>query len=543
MADIFTPNFTIPASNNIFACVWKLTRTMKAAGWTYKASGITALKDTSGTATSDLWGGAADPTTDTYTNISTTTNSGSVSLPQTTITVASTTGFPDSGTISVGTSLGWQDVTYTGRGATTFTGCSGGTGNIANGYPVASGASTIGLDNVAAWIVLSGPETLKIPLSAAPTGTPLRGETITQSTSNAEGELLGYVWDTVGSSGWMAVLPRTGTFDNSNTITGATSTATMTPTGTIIHWNREFMFAKSTSLTDGTIYYICADASGESTQFYSSIASSAAGCTGSVGPAMGGTGNSFPSKGITVRGTGGSTSAVPLVGNLTSNFQNFAQMAATNCIPTTGVSADGSFYLVLSNSTTINSGTGLVFTRLDDTESGDCDPYIVLTPGNSVNYSTWNGTSTTGSISTSYTFSIGNLHSSSAPVFFGYQSRGNGTLDTVNAYTSMPQRDIIASTTYAIMSGGVSLQHRVVNSPATTRPLVLEPLAIYTNGLASVANSTRQYKGRCRWIMLASQGNTYDTYASKTLLAVSVTAASTPCIVIGPYDGTTQTQQ
>lgn len=51
-------------------------------------------------------------------------------LPQTTLTVPSTTGFPSSGTIFVFTSTGRQTVTYTGVTATTFTGCAGGTGVI-----------------------------------------------------------------------------------------------------------------------------------------------------------------------------------------------------------------------------------------------------------------------------------------------------------------------------------------------------------------------------------------------------------------------------
>jgi hypothetical protein len=48
-------------------------------------------------------------------------------LPTGTLTVQSTKGFSDSGTIVVG----GQSVTYTGRTTTTFTGCSGGTGSIA----------------------------------------------------------------------------------------------------------------------------------------------------------------------------------------------------------------------------------------------------------------------------------------------------------------------------------------------------------------------------------------------------------------------------
>ncbi len=57
-------------------------------------------------------------------------------LPQSTINVASTTNFPTSGQILVTTSAGQQRVTYTGVTATTFTGCSGGTGTMTTGNQV-----------------------------------------------------------------------------------------------------------------------------------------------------------------------------------------------------------------------------------------------------------------------------------------------------------------------------------------------------------------------------------------------------------------------
>lgn len=59
--------------------------------------------------------------------------SNGAALPQATINVASTTGFPTSGTIYVTTGAGVQTVTYTGVTATTFTGCSGGTGTMSTG--------------------------------------------------------------------------------------------------------------------------------------------------------------------------------------------------------------------------------------------------------------------------------------------------------------------------------------------------------------------------------------------------------------------------
>lgn len=71
---------------------------------------------------------------------STTIASGSngLSLPQSTINVASTGGFDtsQSGTILVTTGAGVQTVTYTGTTGTSFTGCSGGTGSMTTGNAV-----------------------------------------------------------------------------------------------------------------------------------------------------------------------------------------------------------------------------------------------------------------------------------------------------------------------------------------------------------------------------------------------------------------------
>jgi hypothetical protein len=54
-------------------------------------------------------------------------------LPQATINVVSTGGFPSSGTIAVVTSAGTVPVSYTGTTPTSFTGCTGGTGTMSTG--------------------------------------------------------------------------------------------------------------------------------------------------------------------------------------------------------------------------------------------------------------------------------------------------------------------------------------------------------------------------------------------------------------------------
>lgn len=622
MTNKFSTNFIVPGSANITAVNWKLTRIMKAAGWTYKASSDGYTKDTSGVAANDLWGGNSDPTLDTYSSMTTTVNS-AVTLPQTTITVISTTGFAASGTIRIISTTGWQTVTYTGTTGTTFTGCSGGTGNIFVGNQVGVG-STFSVDNCHGWWVGSGPQTLKIPLNANPGGIPLRGEIVTQATSLAEGELIGFVWDSIGSSGWAVILPHTGTFDNTHTITGSISAATLVPTGTIITYAREISIYKenflqnSSCAENATLYYVCADASAESASLYSSLATTSAqstttttvvsmsgtfvltvasttgfsstgiisvegstgwifvsytgttgttftgctlihptsgagstvagnpvfsGCTAQSGPGIGGTGNLFPVIGIVVRGTGGSSTTTNILGNSSSFTANTnAQIGCVNATPATGVSADGSFYIACTTATS-NQITGFVFTRLDDSEPGDVEPYIWLTTQNNTQ-SAWNRTVMTLSGPTSYIYSNNNIVPSSAlgtttstSAFVGYQARGVSGKDVVSGYYGGLTGNS-STTAYAILAGAVGTT-KLLSHPATVTPIIREQVAIYTDG--TISGTLRHIKGRCRWLSAFSLGSTYDTYDSKSWLIVFPYASpNTFAIAVGPYDGSSQ---
>jgi hypothetical protein len=71
-----------------------------------------------------------------FTSTTIAAGSNGASLPQATINVASTAGFPASGSIAVITSLGMQSVNYSGTTGTSFTGCSGGTGTMSTGNAV-----------------------------------------------------------------------------------------------------------------------------------------------------------------------------------------------------------------------------------------------------------------------------------------------------------------------------------------------------------------------------------------------------------------------
>ena len=624
MANAFATNFAIPATNNSFQLLWKLTRVMKKAGWTVTASSDGYIRDTTGVASADRWGGNADPSADTY--------------PPNSLS-----------------------------------------------------------DTVAGWIVMGGPRTVKIPLSANPTGTFIRGESVTQATSAATGELLGYVWDAVGLSGYAVIMPRTGTFDNSNIVTGALSAATFVPTGTVVVYGREVMFSKSpaASITGGQIFYICADVVSEASQFFSAIAAATTlpstqitsgsngiivtngtinvtstagfpsaggllvtttnggqsvkytgtgltqftGCTGGTGnmatnnavvalPTMppgalnsgitnrmngirlpapniavddtrgfptsgtininiygspqtitytgisvnntsggangsftgcsGGSGilitgqsiGTFPKKGICIRGD----LTTPLTGHswfsaITTTFvaTGNGQAACVNATPSAGVSADGSFYAVLSSSTPATTVAGFMYTRLDDTEPGDVDPYAFLINGSLLSSAFTNQSVTTSGNSSVIALNNIIYATSERIQFLGYAARGCPvTSRDVPSMWFGSLYSTLISGTHTIISGGTAAPTLLVNHPAATPPAIRDQFILFNNGLAAASVNTgiilleRQIKGKTRWINAV--GGTVvpsDTFDSKTWLVVTTSATSTPGILFGPYDGTT----
>src|SRR5579885_1327709 len=196
------------------------------------------------------------------------------------------------------------------------------------------------------WIDMQGPSTLKIPINAVSTGTFIRGENITQSVSSAQGELIGYQFDTGTNTGYLVVMPRVngtgagvrGWSTGATTITGASSGATVTTAAsTPIEFVREMVFWKGSSTqTAGTWYYQCIDQSSESASRFSTLATQT-GCTATVAPGGGGTNNTFPTVGtFAARGNGGTQSASTWIWQSTSTNAGKLQCMAVNADYTSG---------------------------------------------------------------------------------------------------------------------------------------------------------------------------------------------------------------
>lgn len=627
MANAFATNYPIPATNNSFQLLWKLTRVMKAAGWVTTASSDGYVRDATGSqgtsqtssiaASSDKWGTNVNPLNDTY----------------------------------PGTYLS---------------------------------------DTAPAWIVMSGPKTVKISLNANPTGIFIKGETVTQTTSTAEGELLGYVWDTVGLTGYAVIMPHSGNFDNSHTVTGSLSSATFVPTGTVAVYGREILFSKPlTSTVNGNILYICADVVAEASQFFSAIAATislpattiAAGSngqvllpsitanitvasttgftstgqilvTGSNGPQLvtytgitattftgcllgnstlsiggaitglptvapgllgttitsgsnsialpqatinvsstagfaatgtftlnlgtgnwqtiaytglttttftgctGGTGTmltgqvvsqNFPLRGVCIRGNLTGTSSAWFSNN-TATFMttNNGQIACVNATPSTAVTADGSFYaLATMNIIGVNNACGLMYTRLDDTEAGDVDPYVFVLQMTESMIS-WTNTSSTSTYIQNY-LTPSNFFSSSSNgpgCFIGYAARGCpvASRDLQSVWSAgLYTAQITGNAGYVLLGGFSSsgtIPFRYINHPSTTPPSIREQFLVLNNGVTAMG-SNAQIKGKTRWINVVANGQSYDTYENKTWIAVSGVTTGSPVILFGPYDGIT----
>ena len=537
MANKFKLNLTADqtTATNLFSLLWWWSRMMKAAGWIYKA-------------------GACGSTGSTTISVA----SNNVAAPGGgTVYAASTTGFPTQGTFTIGTIN--ATVSYTGITSGSFTGCvlQAGSGTMLTGLTVTSvkdttalaacdpwggavdpttdvyaGANQAMLDGKAAWSVYEGPPTVKLICSSLSVGTFLRTETVTQATSLAEGEVLGYVPAAAGTSSWLVVLPRIGTFDGTHAVTGATSAATITPTS-IQTVRRQLMIAKNTTVTAGWIAYIAAtDAeitTGAGTVLFSELALSA-NCSATVAPGMSSSGsNRFPAQGMMCVGTAEGAAAT-FTGASTNMGK--AQIVATNATGSAGVSPDGSSFVALYDT----GSAGYRFfglQRVDDNEIGEMDPFVWL----GLTSEAASGLTGRTAGSTVGTVGWGNQYgTTSGSPGKGYCARGTGTFatppDNFTPYV-LTVSSVVGAAPAAFTSNAASAAK--IRAHIDNNVLPIEPF-----GVASVVTNYTQPKGRLRWLGYIPSGSSVDTAGAKTWLALnSAVAGTSPTPVIGPYDGST----
>jgi hypothetical protein len=452
------------------------------------------------------------------------------------------------------------------------------------------------LGGAGAWGVWQGPTIVKIPIgSNVVTGTFIRGENVTQTTTGAQGELLGYMPDATNGTGFLVIAPRvigTGvqagpatdtnmTYGwnntaNTDTVTGAISGATVTTpaSSTPVAYIREMMVWKY-SLSQGHIYHQCIDqnpsgteaVTGSTTGRFSIMAGTLSQISSIQGP---GTSNSasvssngFPSVSqgasswtgtYVVLGSGGqAASGSPATGfsyfdgQANSTSPGRCQILCANNIEYQLNSADGTWgYWQSCNSVGYQ---GLSYQRVDNQEDGDLDPYIHLVPGTGATTGTPNryqDDSGTGS-ATDNMNTLQNWYESAISYhgWKGFRRRGlnvTGNNQTLEYYSWFDGYLLYAAaTSNYVLAENSGNPDQVATAPGTssgyvTPIYVREPIWLCLTSGTGQNNGVRMRKGTPRW-MFATQGGTVNaTFDSKQWLILSSTAIM---FVVGPYDGNT----
>ncbi len=464
-------NFAIDTTtaNNEFSAIWAWSRGIKAAGGIYKASGNGTIKDTTGVAANDLWGGNADPLADTYASVQ------------------------------------------------------------------------AQLDTRAAWWCGELPSVVKLGIGAAPTGTFQRGEIVAQAGSGATGEILGGVINDDGNSGWVIIMPQTGTFDGTGQITGGESGATVTATSYTL-FRQQIVLAKNTTVTTGWIFWeMLTDAeiaASSNTALFSELAANAANCTATTCPGNSSSGsNRFPSYAIPIVGTPEGNGNVFF--GISSGFGK-VHVFVPNMTPAADVSADGTATVTVWD-TNNNIYRFLSLQRCDDGEPGDASPFAFfgVTSESATSPSTGRAAATTVSVPAINAY-INQLGTGSGTPAKGYCARGTGVMGTPpDAYTPL-----IASTEVQVGSSGVQAQ-----SPnAVSAPVIrnhpdhgVKPVyPIEHVQVTSVVTNLTMNKGKCRHLATVPTAVINSTAnGGKMLVIVANNAATNPALAIGPLSGAT----
>lgn len=545
-------------NEDIWPHIWTVTRAMKKAGWKYLASGDGTTKDTSADPANDGWGaGTSTGNTGSAASFAASTVRGRLQVTGLSGITADSKGRFLSFTGTSGTTndtyaqieevVSATEV-YVDARSFTFSLPEANNGSI-NWDEIDPTLDSLpgGLASAQAWILMRGPSTIKIPITTAPTpGSSgfdfIRGENVAQANTGAEGEILGYVFDSDAATGYLVVVTRVigngadpfGWDDGagSNTITGATSGATVNQNGVALEYRQQVVFHKEANQDSGHIYHQCIEPVGESADDFTTLAA-AAGCTATVQPGGGGTGNSFPAIAFTNIGAGGSTTGSKWNGfNFAVNAAN-GQIIAVDAIWEEDHSPDGSW--AAYTSTTISGGPYGVrgFYRLDDHEPGDVDPFVTLGMSGATLYNSSARTTANQTSSGSANGDWMNTENSDSSLgtshvlLRGWRRRGFGSDDAFSCFEFF--------ITFANQSNGPIYQTNT-GTPATVATALVNTKARQPLQVGSVGTTGKMSKGTIRHLSIVQGGNPNATYDGGKFVQASGTNGG---FVFGPWDEAT----
>lgn len=558
MATVNNPvvkNYAPTSPSLYFNQWWMLSRVMKKAGWKHGGSSDGSTKTTSLDPAQDKWNGAA--------GVGGITNAGAAAA---TIVAPSRGRALVQGLSSIVPADKGRFIVISGSG----TGANNNAHQIeevisatevkidARTFAVAAEASNCTwvirdpteetypsgtLAAVSAWLLLIGPATVKIPFSSLPVGRFLRGENVVQATTGAEGELIGVV-RTTGTAGYLVILPRLrGSsaptthygWASGNVVTGDGSGATVTQSATASTFVIEVVFWKANNQTHGSCSFGSFDVTADSAEDFLTL-KSAAGCTATVAPGGGGTGNAFPTHAWLGWGTNTSGSHDSLW-RASTNMAN-AQIMAADCIEEQLRSADGSWLLTAANTSV--AGTAHMirgFQYMEDHEPGDLVPWVDIKHGNGIVLNTHTRTAV-GPGGSGNEASNDRLPSGVSGVLAqGWLARGTAREKLIDLeYATL----LLASgVRYAFRNGGIAHRHQSQDP----LPFNLERVWFICADAPSISQNWKTIKGSPRWIRCITGGSLYSVYQDADVpeftyiqLGIATAGSITP-FVVGPWDG------
>lgn len=552
---VIAANQACSSSTNTWNVIWKLTRALQKAGYRYLASSDGSAKET-----------AEDPQLSKWVGTTGTTNAGaaaaSIAAPSRgraavtgltgivaadkgkflVISGAATAGNNHWHRIEEITSSTAVKVSSRGTPFTPTTDANNGALTWSIWDPMTE-TIPAGIAATQCWLLMQGPSTIKIPITALPTvgGSTgldfIRGENIVQASTGWEGELVGYVYD--AGAGHIVARNRirgtgSGIFglDTANALTGGLSGATVTQVGTAKEYRREIVFWKNTNQTQGSLYWNVVEPVGETTL---NSLTGAAGCTITVAPGGGGTGNAYPTTAYICVGSSTGTHVAWSVwntnnGGVAGAYGN-AQIMVADTIAESGYSADGSFIIWLGNtqSGAEGGGAGFAFQLMDDSEEGDLDPYASLhfLPTQTL-YSPSRTAVTTSNSGVGDLWAITQAPLSTQSCWRGWRNRGLATGDAFQDFDIQIDRLVIGNA--SVLATNNNDTEKVASAPATAPKRVTEPFRI-----TSAAAFFKIRKGSARWMRMIQGGQGTSLFNNKTFMQLT---SSNPAMLGGPWDGT-----
>ncbi len=543
MSDVQFENFALRSGASLFDAIWKLTRAMKKAGWTYKSSSNGTATDITGTATNDKWGGNTDPATDTYPTALDTViawwNAQGPTTQKLSMLVAPTGSFVRGEKVTqAGTSAEGELVGYDFDGTLNTTTVASGSNGVAlstfTGSGVLNVLSAAGYPASGGYVALPGLSGAIVSYTST-TSTTFAGCTLVSGAGTlATGQTVN------GANGHAVIIPRCATpsssaFNGTGVITGAISGASFTPTA-LNTFVMEIVFTKTTNLTQGAIWIQRVDATVESASRFSVLASSA-GVSATVPPGGGGTGNAFPTAGSTVvLGTQTGTFGVNNWWVNTSGLGK-AQIVASNIIGATGVSPDGTFFIVQGDTVTSTQAQLGGYFRLDDSEDGDVDPFAAFWNGDNGTFNRANVRLTATALLTLSTSANGNFYDSVGDrcAWRAWRRRGWNSSDAFLACCTMILGFGSGGTGSALINNNASPE-TVACSYSTKR--LRDKVYI-----VSADNTNKCRKGSLRWASAIQGNTTFDTFDSKARMMIMPGDVTSPGIILGLFDGVTTPSQ